>query len=141
MRSPHGNGWCVGQGVGWSVNCAGAGSRQCWMVSCCSTAGSFCESLLVSLLAPLAQGLARAFDNELVPRLLCFCVPCSVLEGHTGWINDVAVTNNGRRAVTASGDGTARLWETRRCEAGGQPWGLQQGGSLAAVRSNMNSDR
>jgi WD40 repeat protein len=41
-------------------------------------------------------------------------VPCSVLEGHTGWVNDVAVTNNGRRAVTASGDGTARLWETRR---------------------------
>lgn len=43
---------------------------------------------------------------------------CSVLEGHTGWINDVAVTNNGRRAVTASGDGTARLWETRRWVAG-----------------------
>jgi WD40 repeat protein len=42
---------------------------------------------------------------------------CSVLGGHMGWINDVAVTNNGRRAVTASGDGTARLWDTRRCDS------------------------
>jgi WD40 repeat protein len=37
-----------------------------------------------------------------------------VLEGHTSWLNNAAMTSNGRRAVTSSGDGTARLWDTRR---------------------------
>jgi WD40 repeat protein len=51
------------------------------------------------------------------PRTVIVCVchaPCSVLEGHASFVTDVALSQNGSRAVTASGDGTARLWDTSR---------------------------
>jgi WD40 repeat protein len=34
-----------------------------------------------------------------------------LLEGHSGWVNDVAVTPDGLRAVSASVDGTLRFWD------------------------------
>ncbi len=37
----------------------------------------------------------------------------SVLRGHTGWVNDAAALRGGSQALTASGDGTARLWDLR----------------------------
>ena len=34
-----------------------------------------------------------------------------MLEGHAGWIRAAAFSPDGRRIVTASGDGTARQWD------------------------------
>lgn len=51
--------------------------------------------------------------------LLCLLRPvcvCRVLQGHTGWINDVALSRSGNQAVTISGDGTARVWDTKKCK-------------------------
>lgn len=33
------------------------------------------------------------------------------LEGHTNWVSAVALTPDGRRAVSASHDGTLRVWD------------------------------
>ena len=33
------------------------------------------------------------------------------LEGHSNWVNGVAVTGDGRRAVSASGDNTLKVWD------------------------------
>ena len=33
------------------------------------------------------------------------------LEGHSDWVNGVAVTPDGRRAVSASGDKTLKVWD------------------------------
>jgi len=42
----------------------------------------------------------------------------AVLAGHSGWVVDVALAPAGRRAATASADGTARIWcsRTGSCE-------------------------
>jgi len=37
-----------------------------------------------------------------------------VLEGHAGWVTAVAITPNGRRAISASVEGTLRLWDLER---------------------------
>ena len=34
-----------------------------------------------------------------------------VLEGHGGWLSDVALVHNGSRAVTVSGDDLAVVWD------------------------------
>jgi WD40 repeat protein len=36
------------------------------------------------------------------------------LKGHTGWIQDLALFSDGRRAVSTSSDGTLRVWDTER---------------------------
>lgn len=36
----------------------------------------------------------------------------SVLSDHHGWVSDAALSLDGGRAVTASGDGAALLWDT-----------------------------
>jgi WD40 repeat protein len=33
------------------------------------------------------------------------------LEGHTNWVNGVAVTSDGKQAVSASGDHTLKVWD------------------------------
>ena len=38
------------------------------------------------------------------------------LEGHTGWVNAVFVTADGRRCVSASRDGTLRIWDMSSCQ-------------------------
>jgi WD40 repeat protein/serine/threonine protein kinase len=35
-----------------------------------------------------------------------------VFQGHTGWVQSIALSTNGRRMLTASRDGTARVWDT-----------------------------
>jgi WD40 repeat protein len=49
----------------------------------------------------------------LVLVVLCCVCCCRVLRGHTGWINDVVLSRSGNQAVTISGDGTSRVWETK----------------------------
>lgn len=34
-----------------------------------------------------------------------------ILEGHGGWLSDVALVHNGSRAVTVSGDDLAVVWD------------------------------
>lgn len=51
----------------------------------------------------------RLWMSSLVDKSAPFC---RVLQGHTGWINNVALLRNGRQCVTVSGDGTARVWDT-----------------------------
>ncbi|MFO0800019.1 MAG: protein kinase [Gemmataceae bacterium] len=34
-----------------------------------------------------------------------------VFQGHTGWVQSIAVSGDGRRLLTASRDGTARIWD------------------------------
>ena len=41
-----------------------------------------------------------------------------ILEGHTGWVYAVAVTPDGRRAVSASRDQTLRLWDLESGQTG-----------------------
>ena len=39
-----------------------------------------------------------------------------VLEGHSGWVNAVALSADGRRAVSGSGDNTVRVWDLHGSE-------------------------
>lgn len=43
-----------------------------------------------------------------------------VLEGHTGWVYKVAFSPDGGRLISASLDGTLRLWESRVEDVRGQ---------------------
>ena len=58
-----------------------------------------------------------------------------VLEGHKGRLNQVAVSDDGELAVTASDDGTARLWDlaTGACKKV-----LQVGSYLALQECNVH---
>jgi WD40 repeat protein len=51
------------------------------------------------------------------------------LNGHTGFVFDVAVTADGRRAVSASGDKTLKLW------------GLETGSALRSLEGHTASVR
>jgi WD40 repeat protein len=46
---------------------------------------------------------------------------------HDDWVNDVDISVNGELAVSASDDGTARVWDTR------------SGSPLAVLRGHRNS--
>jgi WD40 repeat protein/tRNA A-37 threonylcarbamoyl transferase component Bud32 len=99
----------------------------------CQTAGE-----VVAALTPFAEGnpsAGRAIRRRLVPAALLVLaagllaldayraaaplpppVTASVtevrrFEGHTGWVRNVAVSADGRYLLSASGDGTARVWE------------------------------
>ena len=48
------------------------------------------------------------------------------LEGHTGWVNSVAVTPDGKRAISASSDRTLRVWD------------LESGQSLAHAQGHKD---
>jgi WD40 repeat protein len=53
------------------------------------------------------------------------------LTGHTGWVNAVAVTRDGRHALSGATDRTLRVWDlesakrfafSRVIQAGSTPW-------------------
>lgn len=93
------------------------------------------------LLGMAAISSTRQFGEPVVPEaedalrqaLLRSPVRLS-LRGHTGWVHSAAYSPNGRFVVTASADGTAKIWDVRtgqvtRTLAGGV------GGILSAVYS------
>ena len=64
------------------------------------------------------------------------------LEGHTGWVDGVAVTPDGRRAVSACDDRTLKVWdlETRRGAAharGAYGLGPRRGGDAGRAAGGL----
>jgi WD40 repeat protein len=45
------------------------------------------------------------------PREIQATACLRTLEGHAGWVNDIAVLPDGRQAISASQDGTLKLWD------------------------------
>ncbi len=59
------------------------------------------------------QRLAIAYEDGLVRLLSPSGTPLKALSGHTGAVRALAFTPDGHRLVSASDDGTARVWDTR----------------------------
>jgi WD40 repeat protein len=59
------------------------------------------------------ERLAIAYQDGLVRLLSSSGTPLKVLKGHTSTVRALAFTPDGRRLVSASDDGTARVWDTR----------------------------
>ena len=66
----------------------------------------------------LSQALSRSRERA---RLL----------GHSGWVNDAELSDDGTRAVTSSWDGTARVWDVRTAE----PIAVLEGHRLALANA------
>src|SRR5271165_6531873 len=65
-----------------------------------------------TLLKQVAEQAPRPWLRPLNPSLTAPGDPLiRPLEGHTDWVSAVVVTPDGRRAVSASGDRTLRLWD------------------------------
>jgi hypothetical protein len=66
----------------------------------------------------LRQVLAPSGEPRLLPRWPTLTSPGAALrqtlEGHGGWVSAVAVTPDGRRAVSGSAIGTLKLWDLER---------------------------
>jgi WD40 repeat protein len=60
----------------------------------------------------------------------------ATLVGHTGDVESALFSPDGQRIVTASGDGTARIWES----ASGQPVATLQGHTRPVVGAAFSSD-
>src|SRR5262249_42230234 len=56
---------------------------------------------------------AIAYEDGQVRLLSPSGTPLKALSGHTGAVRALAFTPDGRRLVSASDDGTARVWDTR----------------------------
>jgi len=60
----------------------------------------------------LIKGAPRPWLRPLQPTLAAPGTgPIRTLEGHSSWVNGVAVTPDGRRAVSASSDNTLKVWD------------------------------
>jgi len=69
------------------------------------------QAAIKQFTASVAQGAGRPWLRPLrsaldPPRTALACPPT----GHSSWVNAVAVNSHGRRAVSASGDGTLKVW-------------------------------
>src|SRR5262249_35420991 len=56
-----------------------------------------------------AQDLVRAIERRQNPERRCFV-------GHTGVINSVTFSPDGKRVLSGSGDETLRLWDVETCQ-------------------------
>ncbi|MBV8274800.1 MAG: TIR domain-containing protein [Verrucomicrobia bacterium] len=77
--------------------------------------GRLLSNTLPSIQALLEQAAERKIWPWLRPLKSSLTAPggslIGTLEGHTDWVNAVAITLHGRRAVSASGDRTLRVWD------------------------------
>ena len=73
----------------------------------------------------LSKNASTLFPNLLaVPtgQLKFWPAPSSVWLGHTGDVNSVAYSPDGRTVVSGSYDGTIRIWDAQTGAAVGQHW-------------------
>jgi WD40 repeat protein len=76
----------------------------------------------------IGDKVARVWDLA-TPRLV-------TLSGHSSFVNDVRFSADGRRVVTASDDGTARVWDVRR----GRTRVILRGHTAPVVSARFDSD-